>query len=202
MRKIIVLAMISLDGVIQAPGRPDEDTTGGFTLGGWTAPYGDEVLEKVMEKQLQPADLLLGRKTFEIFANYWPEHADYWPGIADVKKYVVSGTLNASDPLVRRWSNSVVIKNLDDVRKLKSSEGGDIKMWGSSKLIQTLLAHDLVDELWLQIHPVILGKGKKLFDDAANPAAFTMTESVVTTTGIIVAYYKRSGEVKTGTVGA
>lgn len=202
MRKIVVLSMISLDGVIQGPGRPDEDPSGGFTLGGWVAPYGDDVSDKVMRKQLQPADLLLGRNTFEIFANYWPEHAEHWPGINEVNKYVLSSTLSASDPLVKRWNNSHVITSLDDIRKLKASEGSDIKMWGSSKLIQTLLANQLVDELWLQIHPVILGKGKRLFDEQSVPSAFELTESVVTTTGVILTYYKRSGEVKTGTIGA
>ena len=189
--------MISLDGVMQAPGGPEEDTSGGFEYGGWTAPYGDEVSGKVMEKLMKPSDLLLGRKTFEIWENYWPEHADFWPGINDVTKYVLSTTMKKSD-----WKNSVFLKNLTDIEKLKNSDGSDIKVWGSGKLIQLLLKNDLVDELWLIIHPLTLGKGKKLFDDGPIPAAFTLTESTVTPSGVIIANYKRAGEVKTGTVGS
>ena len=196
MRKIIVLSMITLDGVLQAPGGPEEDTSGGFKYGGWTAPYGDEALGKVMQKQMQPADLLLGRKTFEIFASFWPEHADAWPGINDVTKYVMSRTMKSSD-----WKNSVFLESVEDIKKLKQSEGSDLKVWGSGKLIQTLLEHDLVDELWLQIHPLTLGTGKKLFSSGTIPAAFTLIESATTPSGVIVANYKRAGEVKTGTVG-
>lgn len=197
MRKIIVLSYITLDGVMQAPGGPEEDTSGGFKYGGWTAPYIDEASSKFMEKQLQPADLLLGRITFEIFASYWPEHADYWPGINDVTKYVVSKTMNSSE-----WNNSVFLKSLADIRKLKNSEGSDLKVWGSGKLIQLLLKNDLVDEIWLNIEPITLGTGKKLFDEGTIPAAFTLAECSSTPSGVIVANYKRAGEVKTGTVGA
>jgi len=202
MRKIIVLEFITLDGVMQAPGGPKEDLSGGFEFGGWSAPYPDEVSGKLMKKQMEPADLLLGRKTFEIFANFWPEHEEIWPGIIDVKKYVLSNTIKESDPVVKRWKNSNVLTSLADIHKLKNSKGSDIKVWGSSKLAQLLLANDLVDELLLKIYPVILGKGKKLFDDSAIPAAFTLTESVVTSTGVIFANYKRAGEVKTGTMGS
>ena len=201
MRKIIVLEFITLDGVMQAPGGPKEDISGGFEFGGWSAPYPDEVSGQLMKKQMEPADLLLGRKTFEIFANFWPEHEEIWPGIIDVKKYVLSNTIKESDPVVKRWKNSNVLTSLADIQKLKNSKGSDIKVWGSSKLAQLLLANDLVDELLLKIYPVILGKGKKLFDDSAIPAAFTLTESVVTSTGVIFANYKRAGKVKTGTVG-
>ena len=197
MRKIIVLSMITLDGVMQAPGGPGEDRSGGFKYGGWVAPYGDEVYGKVMEKQMKPADLLLGRKTFEIFADYWPEHENGWSGINDVTKYVLSRTMKKSD-----WKNSVFLKSLADIKKLKRSKGSDIKVWGSGKLIQLLLKNDLVDELWLNIHPLTLGKGKKLFDNGAIPAAFTLIESAVTTSGVIIANYQRAGKVKTGTVGA
>jgi dihydrofolate reductase len=197
MRKIIVLSFITLDGVMQAPGGPDEDTSGDFKYGGWTAPYGDEVFAKVLEKQMKPADLLLGRKTFEIFANYWPEHEDGWPGINDVTKYVMSGRMKKSD-----WKNSVFLRSLADIKKLKSSEGSDIQVWGSGKLIQTLLRNDLVDEFCLKIFPLTLGKGKKLFDDGTIPAAFTLTESLVTPSGVIIANYQRAGKVKTGTVGS
>ena len=202
MRKIIVLSFLTLDGVMQAPGGPEEDTSGAFKYGGWTAPYGDEVSDKIMEKQLLPADLLLGRKTFEIFANYWPEHAEHWPGIMDVTKYFLSETMQESDPLVLRWPNSVLLKNLADIKKLKNSEGADLKVWGSSKLVQILLKNDLVDELWLNIYPLTLGAGKKLFDGEAIPAAFSLVEGVITPSGVVVANYKRAGEVRTGTVGA
>ncbi len=197
MRKIIVLSMITLDGVMQAGGGPEEDTSGGFKYGGWVAPYDDEVYGKVVEKELKPAEYLLGRKTFEIWENYWPEHADFWPGINDGMKYVMSKTRKKSD-----WKNTVFIKRLADIKKLKNSKGSDIHVWGSSKLIQLLLKNDLVDELRLKIHPLTLGKGKKIFDGGPIPAAFTLTESWITTKGVIIAYYKRAGKVKTGTMGA
>jgi len=195
MRKIIVLSFITLDGVMQAPGGPDEDKSSGFEYGGWSAPYSDEVSGKAMQKQMAPTDILLGRKTFEIFANYWPQHADYWPGINEVTKYVLSNTIDKSD-----WQNSVFLKSVDDIKKIKHSEGGDLKVWGSGELTQLLLKHDLVDELWLKTYPLLLGKGKKLFDSGTIPAAFTLTESTVTPNGVIFANYKRAGEVKTGTI--
>jgi dihydrofolate reductase len=154
MRKIIVLSMITLDGVMQAPGGPEEDTSGGFKYGGWVAPYSDEVYDKVVQEELKPADYLLGRKTYEIWAGYWPEHGDYWPGINKGTKYVFSKSLENSDPLVTGWKNSVVIKNLAGIKKLKNSEGGDIQVWGSSELVKLLLKNDLVDELSLKIHPL------------------------------------------------
>jgi dihydrofolate reductase len=198
MRKIVVLSMITLDGVLQAPGGPEEDTSDGFKYGGWTASYGDEVSGKVVQKELeQHVDYLLGRKTFEIWAGYWPEHADFWPGINEGTKYVLSKTLKKSG-----WKNTVFIESLEDIKKLKNSEGSDIQVWGSSKLVQLLLKNDLVDELWLKIYPVALGTGKKLFDDGTIPAAFTLMESLATPTGIIIASYKRAGEVKTGSVEA
>jgi dihydrofolate reductase len=197
MRKIIVSSMITLDGVMQAPGGPQEDTSGGFQYGGWTASYGDEIFGKVMQEELKPADYLLGRKTFEIFASYWPHHADFWPGINEGAKYVLSQTMERSD-----WKNTVFLKSPADIEKLKNSAGADIQVWGSSKLIQLLLTHDLVDELRLKIYPLILGSGKKLFENGAIPAAFTLTESQVTTKGVIIATYRRAGEVVTGTVGA
>lgn len=195
MRKITVLSFITLDGVMQSPGSPEEDPANGFKYGGWTAPYGDEVSNQVMQKQMEPADLLLGRKTFDIWADYWPKHTEHWPGVNEVTKYVLSNTMEKSD-----WQNSVFLKSVEEIEQLKSSAGSDIKVWGSSGLVQLLLKHDLVDELWLNIHPVILGKGKKLFDDSAMPAAFTLIESKVTPSGLIMANYRRSGEVKTGNV--
>jgi dihydrofolate reductase len=202
MRKIIVLSMITLDGVMQAPGGPKEDTSGGFKYGGWVAPYSDEVYGKVVQKELKPADYLLGRKTFEIWADYWPEHGDFWPGINEGTKYVFSKSMKKSDPIVTGWKNSVVIKNLADIKKLKNSKGSDIQVWGSGELVQLLLKNDLVDELRLKIHPLTLGKGKKLFDNGTIPAAFTLIESVVTPSGVIIANYKRAGKVKTGTIGS
>jgi dihydrofolate reductase len=197
MRKIIVLSMITLDGVMQAPGGSKEDAAEGFKYGGWYAPYLDKAYSKVAEKEMKPAEYLLGRKTFEIFAGYWPEHTDVWPGINDGTKYVMSKTMKKSD-----WKNTVFLKSLADIEKLKNSKGPDIQVWGSGKLIQLLLKNDLVDELWLKIHPLTLGKGKKLFDNGAIPAAFTLLESTVTPSGVIIANYKRAGKVKTGTVGA
>jgi len=195
--------MITLDGVMQAPGGPEEDTSGVFKYGGWTAPYSDEVYGKVVQKELQQtADYLLGRKTFEIWADYWPEHGDFWPGINEGTKYVFSKSVKKSNPLVSGWKNSVVIKKLADIKKLKNSTGSDIQVWGSSELVQLLLKNDLVDELRLKIHPLTLGRGKKLFDNGTIPAAFTLIESTVTTTGVIIASYKRAGKVQTGTVGA
>jgi dihydrofolate reductase len=196
MRKIIVLSFITLDGVMQAPGGPEEDTSGGFKYGGWVTPYFDEASGKIMEKQLKPSDYLLGRKTFEIFASYWPEHNDFWPGINHGTKYVLSNTMKKSD-----WKNSVFFKSVADIKKLKQSEGADLQVHGSGELIQTLLKHDLVDELWLKFFPVTLGSGKHLFDDGTIPAAFTLTESSVTKSGVIFAYYKRAGKVETGTIG-
>jgi dihydrofolate reductase len=196
MRKIIVLSFITLDGVMQAPGGPQEDPSGGFKFGGWSAPYDDEVGGKVVQEELKPADYLLGRKTFEIWEEYWPKHAEYWPGINDGTKYVLSKTRKKSD-----WKNSVFLKSVAEIKKLKRSKGSHIQVWGSSKLIQLLLKHDLVDELRLKIHPLTLGKGKKLFGGGAIPAAFTLTESIVTPSGVIIANYKRAGKVKTGTMG-
>jgi dihydrofolate reductase len=143
---------------------------------------------------MKPADLLLGRKTFDIFASYWPEHADNWPGINEVTKYVLSGTLKKSD-----WKNSVFLNSVSDIEKLKYSEGLDLQVHGSGELIQLLLANDLVDELWLKFFPLTLGKGKKLFGNGTVPAAFKLTESLVTPSGVIFANYIRDGKVKTGT---
>ncbi|HET8574954.1 MAG TPA: dihydrofolate reductase family protein [Candidatus Paceibacterota bacterium] len=195
MRKIIVIEMITLDGVMQAPGGPEEDTSGGFKYGGWTASYADEVSGKIVKKEMEPADYLLGRKTFGIWEPYWPKHTDFWLAITDGTKYVLSNTVEETD-----WENTVFIKSVEDIKRLKEGNGRDIQVWGSSKLVQLLLANDLVDELRLKIYPLTLGSGKKLFDNGAIPAAFKLLECEVTTTGIIIASYKRAGEVKTGTI--
>lgn len=194
--------MITLDGVMQAPGGTEEDTSGGFNYGGQTEPYGDEAYGKVVEKELRPAAYLLGRKTFEIWENYWPEHADFWPCINDGNKYVMSNTREKSD-----WKNSVFIKGLADIEKLRQSTGAHIQVWGSSEVVHLLLENDLVDELHLKIHPLILGKGKRLFDNSSIPLALTLKESLITSTGVIIATYTRPDNpqeraVKTGTLGA
>jgi dihydrofolate reductase len=195
MRNVIVLSFITLDGVMQAPGGPEEDPSGGFTYGGWTVPYFDEALGNVMAEQMTgPFALLLGRKTFEIFASYWPQHADEWPGVNEATKYVVSNTLREHE-----WSNSVFINGnaVEEIKKLKTQAGPPLQVYGSGNLIQTLLKHDLVDDLWLKTFPITLGEGKRLFDSGTSAAAFTL-ESTTMSSGVIVANYKRAGEVKTG----
>ena len=197
MRKIIVLSMISLDGVLQAPGGPEEDRSGDFKYGGWVAPHVDEESSRLMKEELKQTDYLLGRKTFEIWEPYWPQHADFWPGINEGAKYVLSETRDRSS-----WKNTTFIKTVADIKKLKNSDGPDIQVWGSSELIHLLLEHDLVDELRVRTYPVILGEGKKLFENSAMPAAYTLTETHITSKGVIIANYKRAGEVVTGTIGA
>jgi dihydrofolate reductase len=197
MRKIIVLEFVSLDGVMQAPGGPDEDKSGGFKYGGWTFPYFDDFAGKIMAKQMAGKyDLLLGRKTYDIFAGYWPDHAkDFWPRVNKITKYVVSENIKKTP-----WENTVVVKNVAALKKLKNSTGPALQVYGSGNLVQTLLENDLVDELWLKIFPVTLGKGKKLFDKGTIAAGFKLTGSEVSPTGVIFAYYKRAGKVKTGSV--
>ncbi len=195
MRKITVMSMLSLDGVMQAPGGPDEDLSGGFKYGGWTAAYGDEQIGKIMAEELKPADYLLGRKTYDIFSAYWPLHDDFWPGINAGAKYVLSNTVSKSD-----WNNTSFLQTVAAIEQLKNSEGGDLQVWGSSELVHLLLKHNLVDELRVKIYPVLLGKGKKLFDDGIAPAALTLTETQVTSKGVIVANYQRAGNILTGRV--
>lgn len=196
MRKIIVLSFITLDGIIQAPGGPDEDTSGGFRYGGWTVPYFDELLGKIMDEQMnKPFDLLLGRKTYEIFASYWPHHKDEWPGINKATKYVAShGDMRFT------WDKSVLLQGdvVEAIKKLKAQDGPDLQVYGSGNLVQTLLKHDLVDELWLKIFPITLGSGKRLFAEGTIPAAFKLIDGKVSTSGVIIASYERAGEVKTG----
>jgi len=197
MRKITVLEFITLDGVMQAPGGPEENPSAEFEFGGWQAPYDDPVVDKVTSPALQAnVEFLLGRKTFEIWSGYWPKHGDIWPFINDNMKYVLSSEKSDTD-----WQNTTFIRNVDDIKKLKDSDGPDLHVWGSSQLVQLLLANDLVDELCLMTYPIILGQGKKLFANGAAPRAFSLTENHVGKTGVIVARYERAGEVKTGTVG-
>ena len=189
--------MITLDGVIQAPGGPEEDTSGGFKYGGWVAPYGDDFLLNVMGREMSVrSDLLLGRKTYEIFAGYWPQHAADWPGINEVRKYVTShdSSLNLD------WENSTLLVGnvAEEVKKLKSENGSNLHIYGSGNLIQTLLKHDLVDELWLKIFPITLGPGKRLFAEGTLPVAFSLSEAKTSPSGVIVASYQRAGEVQTG----
>lgn len=194
MRKIIVLSFITLDGVMQAPGGPEEDISGGFMYGGWTVPYFDETVGKVMAKQMSTrSDLLLGRKTYDIFSSYWPNHETDWPGINEITKYVVSSTLTSPG-----WKNTVVLKNAKDIAAIKRQGESDLQVHGSSELIQTLMKHDLVDEYWLKIFPVTIGHGKRLFDQGTMPQAFKLTYSETTPSGIIVASYTRDGDIRTG----
>jgi dihydrofolate reductase len=194
-RKIIVLSFITLDGVMQGPGGPTEDTSGNFTYGGWTVPYFDDYLGNIMTDQMsRPFDLLLGRKTFEIFASYWPQQGEQDP-INQATKYVVSNTLNEHE-----WGESVFLKGDvgEEINKLKQQAGPELQVHGSSNLIQTLLKHDLVDEFWLKIFPVTLGNGKRLFGEGTMPASFTLVESKSSPSGVIIATFQRAGEVKTG----
>lgn len=196
MRKIAVLSFLTLDGVMQAPGGPEEDPSGGFTHGGWTVPFFNEELGKVMGEQMgRPFDLLLGRKTFELFASYWPKHLEEGAGINKATKYVVSRTLSAHG-----WDKSVFLKGdvVDEIRKIKTQDGPDIQVHGSGNLIQTLLRNDLVDEFWLKVFPVTLGGGKRLFAEGTIPANFTVGESKVLSNGVFVVTYRRGGEVRTG----
>jgi dihydrofolate reductase len=185
-----------MDGVMQAPGGPEEDTSGGFKYGGWTVPYFDDFSGQMMGEQMTgPSEYLLGRKTFEIFASYWPQHADDWPGINTATKYVASNTLSQHD-----WQNTVFLKGdvVRQIEELKKQDGPDLQVHGSGNLIQTLLKHDLVDSLWLKIFPVNLGEGKRLFAEGTIPAAFKLSDSKVSPSGVIFANYERAGEVKTG----
>jgi dihydrofolate reductase len=204
MRKIIVLTFVTLDGVMQAPGAPEEDPSGGFRYGGWTVPYMDEFAMKEMIRQMSgPFDLLLGRKTYDIFAAYWPNHNSpgdpISTGLNNATKYVVSKTLTKPG-----WKKSVVISGdvAGQIRQLKEGDGPDLQVHGSGNLIQTLLKHDLVDELWLKIFPITLGPGKRLFAEGTIPAAFTLQECRTSPRGVIIASYRRAGEVTTGTMGS
>jgi dihydrofolate reductase len=190
MRKVIVLEHVSLDGVIQAPGGPDEDPSGGFTYGGWISPYSDEIGGTLLRMQMNLSfDLLLGRKTFDIWEPYWPQHADAWPGANAATKYVASNTRTSSE-----WQPSVFLNGdiAEKVTKIKQQPGPDLNVWGSGNLLQTLLKHDLVDAFWLMIYPVTLGGGKRMFADGAIPIAFKVTESQVTSKGVIVVNYERA----------
>ncbi len=197
MRKIIVQEFITIDGVMQAPGGPEEDPTAKFEFGGWQAPFmGDEAADSMTRPALNAnVEFLLGGYTFEIWSGYWPKHGDVWAYINDNMKYVLTRTKTETD-----WQNTTFVHNVEDIKQLKESDGPDLHVWGSSKLVQLLLANDLVDELCLMTYPIILGQGKKLFADGAAPRTFSLIESRVGKTGVIAARYIRAGEVKTGTI--
>ena len=198
MRKVIVLEFITLDGVIQAGGGPEEDTSGGFAYGGWQAPYSDDVLGTVMKRQMNmPFDLLLGRTTFDIWASYWPHHADIWPGVNPATKYVASNTITS-----HAWQPSVFLGGdiVEKINNLKQTQGPDLHVYGSANLVQTLMKHDVVDAFWLKIYPLTLGSGKRLFAEGTIPAAFKVTESTVSSTGVILVNYERAGAIPTNTV--
>ncbi|HEV7644026.1 MAG TPA: dihydrofolate reductase family protein [Pyrinomonadaceae bacterium] len=198
MRKIVVLEHITMDGVIQGGGGPDEDTSGGFAYGGWAASYDDEAIGAATMKMLNaPFELLLGRKTFDIWAAYWPQHGDFWPGVNTATKYVASNTMTSSD-----WQPSVFLSGdvAEKVAELKQQPGPDIHIWGSGNLLQTLMKHDLVDTFWLLIYPITIGSGKRLFADGTIPAAFKVTESIAAPNGVIHVTYERAGELKLGEV--
>ena len=196
MRKIIVLEHISIDGVIQAPGGPEEDTSNGFKYGGWISAYSDNSIGEALKKQMNSSfDLLLGRVTFDIWEPFWPQNADAWPDVMTATKYVASNTRTTSD-----WQPSVFLSGdiAEKVKEIKQGQGPDIHVWGSGNLLQTLIKHDLVDTFWLMIYPVTLGSGKRLFADGTIPAAFKVTESIVGSSGVILVNYERAGEIKTG----
>ena len=196
MRKVIVLEHISLDGVIQAPGGPDEDTSGGFAYGGWISSYSDAILGTALRRQMNlPFDLLLGRKTFDIWAPYWPHHADVWPGVNAATKYVASNTMTSHE-----WQPSEFLSGdiAGKIANIKQQQGPDLHVWGSGNLIQTLIKHDLIDAFWLMIYPITLGVGKRLFADGTVPMALKVTDSQVTPNGVIVVNYERAGAITTG----
>ena len=195
MRKLIVLEHITLDGVIQAPGGPDEDPSNGFPYGGWIGAYSDEIVGKALRKQMdKPFDLLVGRKTFDIWEPFWSQHVDEWPGVNTATKYIASNTRTSS-----AWQPSVFLNGdvAEKVAKIKQQLGPDLNVWGSGELLQTLIKHDLVDTFWLMIVPITLGVGKRLFANGTIPAAFKVTESQVGSKGVIVVNYERAGAIKT-----
>jgi dihydrofolate reductase len=200
MRKLVVGTFLSLDGVMQAPGGPDEDREGGFEHGGWSAGYWDDVMGPIIDEFTNRADgLLLGRKTYEIFAAHWPRVTDDDDPVASklnsIPKYVASTTLDAVE-----WNNSTLLQGdiAEEVAKLKDQPGSEIQVTGSGQLIQTLIKHDLVDEYRLWIFPLLLGSGKRLFADGTIPGGLTLANTKISTTGVAIHTYERSGEIKYG----
>jgi dihydrofolate reductase len=201
MRKIIVGAMVSMDGVMQAPGGPTEDPTKGFKFGGWVMPYYDQVFGEEIDRLFKNFDLLLGRKTYEIFAGYWPYqdegHADFG-GIAKVFNEVKKYTVSRSGEVEMNWQRSVLLRDVADVKRLKQEDGPDLVTQGSTELVHALLASDLVDQLSIFTAPVVLGGGKKLFVDGSAPHSFKLTGSRVSSTGVLIGHYERGGDIKIG----
>jgi len=197
MRKIIVQEFVTIDGVMQAPGGPEEDPTADFKFGGWQAPFvNDDAAELITGPALKAdVEFLLGGYTFEIWSEYWPKHSDIWSFINDNMKYVLSSTKTETT-----WQKTTFLRNVEDIINLKNSNGPDLHVWGSSKLVQLLLANDLIDELCLMTYPIILGQGKKLFSEGAAPRTFTLIENHKGNKGVVVARYKRAGRVETGNV--
>jgi len=196
MRKVIAILHISMDGVIQAPGGTQEDTEGGFMYGGWITPFSDQILGTTIRAQMNmPFDLLMGRKTYDIWAPYWPQHGDIWKNVNSATKYVASNTLTSGD-----WQPSVFLGGdvAEKVANLKQQDAPDLHVYGSSILLQTLIKHDLVDAYWLKIYPITLGSGKRLFADGTIPASFKVTDSKISPSGIIVVNYERAGGLITG----
>lgn len=200
MRKLVVLTFLTLDGVMQAPGGPEEDPSSDFKYGGWGVPHFDDFLGEVMADQMgHPFELLLGRKTYEIFATYWPHQDEGTNPVAlalnSARKYVASHSR-----LTLEWRNSTLLQGdvIEEIRKLKAATGPELQVHGSGNLIQSLLQHDLVDELWLKIFPITLGPGKRLFSEGTLPSAFVLRDSKTSPKGVIVASYERAGDVETG----
>lgn len=196
MRKVIVISHITLDGVLQAMGGTEEDTSGGFAYGGWVTPYSDEFLGAVIRSEMNMSfDLLIGRKTFDIWEPYWPQHGDIWPGVNAATKYIVSNTVTSSE-----WQPTVFLGGdiAEKISTIKQQPGPDLHVYGSGNLIQTLMRHDLVDAFWLKIYPLTLGVGKRLFVGGTIPAAFKVTESKTSPKGVIIVNYERAGAIVTG----
>lgn len=198
MRKLVVSTFLTLDGVMQAPGGPEEDPTGGFTHGGWSVNYWDDVMgQQMAEAMSRPFDLLLGRKTYEIFAAHWPHVTDdpMAETLNSATKYVASRTLDEVE-----WSGSTLIKDdvAEHVARLKNEEGPEIQVHGSWNLIQTLLKHDLVDEYRLWIFPLVLGSGKRIFEDGTIAAGLKLVDSRTSSTGVLIARYERAGKPEYG----
>jgi len=190
MRKLIVIEFITMDGVIQGPGGPNEDTSNGFTHGGWIGPYSDEAQSAVIRTQMGlPFDLLIGRTTYDNWAPYWPNHS-FWPGVNSATKYVASNTMTQA-----HWQPNVILSGdvAAKVAAIKQTAGHDLHVYGSAMLVQTLLAADLIDALWLKIHPITFGTGKRLFTNGTIPAEFSLTRCEATSTGVIMADYTRTG---------
>jgi dihydrofolate reductase len=193
MARVVVTNHVTLDGVMQAPGRPDEDLRGGFEHGGWAIPNNDEVMGRVMgEGMAKGGPLLLGRRTYEAFYDFWPNQTDnpFTEVLNNVQKYVASTTLTESLP----WSNSTLLKGdvAEAVAKLREQPGKDIGVLGSGELIQSLMRHDLIDEYVLMIHPLVLGSGRRLFTDGSPFATLRLVDSVTTTTGVVIATYQQA----------